>query len=177
MQNGGMLAAVAAAAGFASSENITVDAAFVKQHFPAVAASLSSEGKAEGQKAEHDRLAAIDKLAMPGNEAIIAAHKADMSKTAADAAIAIVEAEKDARSKQLAALKTDDEQVKVRSEPANPAAGASKPSTEGLSGEALHKAEWAGNPDLAREFSSEAAYLSFRKMQSEGRVKIKSNAA
>lgn len=185
MKNGGMLAAVAAAAGMASSEDITVDANLIKVHFPEVAAALIGEGKAEGrtegksegQKAEHDRLAAIDKLAMPGNEAIIAAHKADMTKTAADAAIAIVEADKEARSKQLGALKTDDKQVQIRSEPANPGSAASKPSTAGLTGEAKYKAEWAGNPDLAKEFSSEAAYIAFRSMDDAGRIKIKGRAA
>lgn len=190
MSKTGMLAAVSAAvAGAAAGETVTVDASMsadnVKKYFPDVAAALIAEGKTagkaegvtEGQKAEHDRLAAIDKLAMPGNEAIIAAHKADMTKTAADAAIAIVEADKAARASRMEALKTDDRQVQVRSEPANTGAAASKPSTEGLTGEAKYKAEWAGNPDLAKEFSSEAAYITFRTMDDAGRIKIKGRAA
>ncbi|MFT3673555.1 hypothetical protein [Aestuariivirga sp.] len=35
-----------------------------------------------------------------------------------------------------------------------------------------HKEEWATDANLRKEFSSEAAYLCFRKMQDEGRVRI-----
>jgi signal peptide peptidase SppA len=49
---------------------------------------------AEGASAERDRLSAIDAQALPGHEKLIANMKADPGKTAGDAAMAIVQAEK-----------------------------------------------------------------------------------
>lgn len=168
MTNSGMLAAVATAAGVTAAEPITVDAAFMAQHFPETARAL----RAEGAEAERTRMLGIEKVALPGHEAIIAAHKADGSKTPADAAMAIIAAENATRGKMLAALDADEKLMKgLRSEPANGLEPA-RNSTEGLSGEALWKAEFAKDPALAKEFSSEAAYCSYRKMQDSGRVKI-----
>ena len=109
MTKSALLASVAAAAGLsAESGDITVDAGFVKKHFPDVASALISEGKAEGLKAgadaERTRIAGIEAAALPGHEKIIAAHKADPSKSPADAAMAIIAAENAARGSQKAAL-------------------------------------------------------------------------
>ena len=92
MSKNGLLAAVALAAGLddEKTKTITVDAAFIKQNFAAVAAQLANEGA----DAEVARITAIDAAAMPGHEAIITAHKADRTKTAGDAALAINAAEK-----------------------------------------------------------------------------------
>lgn len=92
MNKNGMIAAVAAAAGLGApqAEDLSVDAGFIAQHFPDTAKAL----REEGAEAEHQRLAAIDAAHMPGHEAIITAHKADRGKSGADAALAVIGAEK-----------------------------------------------------------------------------------
>lgn len=159
-----MMAAVAAAAGIDETP-VEMTAALVKQHFPAIAAELQTEGA----RAERDRIAGIEKAALPGHEAIIAAHKADASKTAADAALAIIAAERDTRGKQLKGLDADEEKLKgLRSEPAN---GTEKPAVI-PEGEAKWKADYAGSAELRAEFQNETAYLAFKRADARGAVKI-----
>ncbi len=196
MSKTGMLAAVsAAAAGVAASAGeITVDAASVKKYFPDVAAALIAEGKAEaksgaqadtdaahkaGAAAERERIIAIEQAALPGHEALVAAHKADGSKSAGDLALAIVAAEKATRAGQLAALDADEKGVKVPTQPANPAAAApGKAALEGKEGVDKYKAEWSADPKLADEFTNFEAYAALRSMEEQGRVKVyKSRAA
>jgi hypothetical protein len=183
MTKSALLASVAAAAGLsAESGDITVDAGFIKKHFPDVASALISEGKAEGAKtgadAERARIAGIEAAALPGHEAIIKAHKDDPSKSPADAAMAVLNAEKAVRAGQLAALDKDEKQVKVGSEPANPApASTSAAKPEGLEGEAAWKVEFAGSKSLQAEFGTEAAYVALRRAEANGRVKRLKNRA
>lgn len=92
----------------------------LKEHRPdlvaAIEAPAAEKGKEEGTAAgikagtdaERDRIAAIDALALPGHEALIAAMKAD-GTPAADAATKIIAAEKEARGKALSGLKKDEE--------------------------------------------------------------------
>jgi hypothetical protein len=114
MKKNGMLAAVALAAGItdgpeaALPEGFTVTASFVKSHFAAVASELV----AEGAWAERTRIASIEQVVMPGHDAIIKAHKADGSKTAADAAFAIINAENAARAKMQGGLEVDEQRLK-----------------------------------------------------------------
>ncbi len=114
MKKNGMLAAVALAAGVmdeanqALPEGFAVTASFMKSHFSAVAAELVSEGAV----AERARIAGIEQAAMPGHDAIIKAHKADGSKTAADAALAIITAENAARVKMQGGLDADENKLK-----------------------------------------------------------------
>lgn len=106
MSKSGMMAAVAAAAGLGTAEveNLTIDAKMIATHFPEAAAALRDEGA----EAEHNRIAAIEAAHMPGHDAVIAAHKADRSKTGADAAQAVIAAEK-VRLAGLKASLADDE--------------------------------------------------------------------
>lgn len=109
MSKNGMMAAVAAAAGLGEdqAESLKIDAGFIAAHFPDVASAL----REEGARAEQDRLAGIDAAAMPGHEAIIAAHKADRGKTGGDAALAVLAAER----AKLASAKSslDDDEKKL----------------------------------------------------------------
>lgn len=182
MSKSGMMAAVAAAAGMsadAENDGIVVDAAFVAKNFPDVAAALRAEGHTSGltagATAERERILGIEKAALPGHEAIIAAHKADGSKTPSDAALAVIAAENATRSTMLDGLKADDGKVKIRSEPANGAAApASAPqdAKAGKTGEDLWKAEFAESADLKTEFGSEKSYLAFKRAEASGQAKI-----
>ena len=168
MSKTGMMAAVAAAAGLSAEAPVEITAATIAEHFPAIATEL----RGEGAKAERERILGIEKAGLPGHEKIIAAHKADPAKTPADAAFAVLEAEKSSRGNQLKALDTDEQSVKgLRSEPAN---GTEKPANPlaGLSGEALWKAEFAGSADLQAEFTNEASYVAFKRADSKGLARI-----
>lgn len=70
---------------------------------PDVLASI----QAEGANAERARIQAIEATALPGHEKLIAAMKADGKSTAADAALAILAAEKTSRQAAAAALASD----------------------------------------------------------------------
>ena len=109
MSKSGMMAAVAQAAGLGENvENFNVTPETVAQHFPDVAKALRDEGA----KAEFDRIQSIEKAAMPGHEALIAACKADRNKTGADAAMAVIAAENEQRGKVLAKLERDEQGLK-----------------------------------------------------------------
>jgi phage tail sheath gpL-like len=170
MKNLGLTAAVAQAAGLdeKTAETVTVDAAFMKQYFPEVAASLVSEGKA----AETARIAGIEQAFMPGHEAIIKAHKADPAKTPADAMAAVIAAENGLRSAAAAALVTDETQVRgLRSETANPALPEKK--AEAVpEGEEKWKAEWAtGAPRAEHGYVNEEHFLADKRAEARGAVK------
>lgn len=143
MKNG-MMAAVAAAAGLGETqaESLTVDAKFIAANFPDVAKEL----REEGAQAEHDRIAAIEAANMPGHDAIIAAHKADRSKSGADAAMAVIAAERSKLAAMNASFEEDEKRL------AGLKSGATAPAAETQS----------GNPVMAaREISARAqAYVS-----------------
>jgi hypothetical protein len=110
MSKSGMLAAVALAAGVAAENQGTfvLTAAVIKEHFSAVAAELVQEGAV----AEQARIAGIEAAAMPGHEALIKAHKADATKTPADAALAVINAENANRAAMMNALVDDEKKLK-----------------------------------------------------------------
>lgn len=175
MHKSAMLAAVAAAATGGALEgagDIKIDAGFIKEHLPDVAAVLVAEGSA----AERARIAGIEQAALPGHEAIIKAHKDDPTKTAADAAMAIIAAENATRGGRMAALEADEDKVKIRSEPANPAHPAA-PSASAPEGEAKWKADYAADAKLQAEFGGEANYLALKRAESSGLVRRLKNRA
>jgi hypothetical protein len=173
MSNQGMLAAVAAAAGQPAdeAEKITVDAAFVAKHFPETAKALREEGAV----AENARITGIEKAAVPGHEAIIAAHKADRAKTPGDAALAVIAAQNAARAGHLSNLNKDEDQLKgLRSEPSNgPDRGKDPKAADasGLVGEAKWKAEWDGSAELQATHRTQAEYLALKRAEASGQVK------
>lgn len=170
----GLLAAVASAAGMGTDAegDVTVTAALIAQHFPDIAAGF----RAEGADNEHRRLMGIEQAMLPGHKAIIEAHKADRSKTPADAAHAVIAAENTARGRHAAALEQDEKQVKgLRSEPANGLVQPETPAGHGLSGEAKWKAEFNASAPLQDEFKTEARYVAFKTAAAAGRVRILNN--
>lgn len=170
MSTNGMMAAIAQAAGVAEEKQaeFVLDAKALKAGFPALAAEL----RAEGANLERERILYIERAALPGHDKIVAEHKADPTKSPADCAMAIIAAERETRGKQLAALDADEAKLKgLRSEPAN-GNDTPKAPVAALEGEAKWKAEWAADPKLHDQFSGENAYLSLRKMEDEGRVKV-----
>jgi signal peptide peptidase SppA len=98
---------------------------------------LANQLRADGAKAERERIQAIEGQAIPGHEALIAKLKFDGTSTAGDAAMAVVAAEKSQRQAHAKAT-ADDAPIPVpaAAPPAAPAAADDK-SREDLHKEAL----------------------------------------
>ncbi|HET7552191.1 MAG TPA: S49 family peptidase [Gemmatimonadaceae bacterium] len=77
----------------------------------AAAEAARAEGRTEGATAERARLAAIDAVAIPGHEALVAAARADSNATADTLARQILEAEQGTRANRLAALRGDEQNL------------------------------------------------------------------
>lgn len=127
------LAAVVAAAAGGDGTTTPEASATTLQSLQQSHPSVYAEALALGATAERTRIAGIEAQSLPGHEAIITAHKADGTKTAADTAMAIVTAEKGLRSNQLTSLSADEATVAgLRNAPittANEPAAASRAST------------------------------------------------
>ena len=78
-----------------------------REQLAAEAPDVLAAIRQEGASAERERIQAIEATAIPGHEALISALKFDGKSTAGDAALAIVAAEKKARSAQAVALASD----------------------------------------------------------------------
>ena len=96
-------------------------AAFVAEHAEA-AAVLRSEGAA----AERDRIAAVRAQSMPGHEALIDRLAADGKTSGPEAAVQVLAAEREARTRVIA-RRNDDVPDPVRQVEADPKADAEKP--------------------------------------------------
>lgn len=108
---------------------------------------------------EAQRLAAIDALALPGHETLVAKLKADASVTPDQAAIRIATAEKARRTppKPTAAIL-----------PFRRFASTAAMSTE----MAAWRSEWSGNAALQQEFADADVYAHYRWAVATGRTKI-----
>lgn len=78
-----------------------------REQLAAEAPDVLAAIRLEGATAERERIQAIEATAIPGHEALIASLKFDGKSTAGDAALAIVAAEKKARTANAAALASD----------------------------------------------------------------------
>lgn len=170
MTTPGMMAAVATAAGLKIEEGtkVEVTAAFISQHFPAVAADLTKAGA----KAEQDRISGIEAFALPGHEKIIAAHKADPTKTPLDAGLAVAAAQRAVLTNANTALDDDEKKVKgLRSEANAGFEPAPKKPGDGLEGEAKWKAEYDSSAKLQAEFLTQGDYVALMRAESKGQVR------
>lgn len=89
--------------------DITIES--VKAEHPDVAQALHAEGFAAGQTAELNRLRDVQAQSMPGHEALINELMFDGKTTGADAAKAVLAAERGKRNVALAALQDDAQDV------------------------------------------------------------------
>lgn len=169
MSKTGLMAAVALAVGLdeKTAETVKIDAGFMKQYFPEVAAAL----RTEGAELETARIAGIEACAIDGVAHVIKAHKADRSKTPGDCALAVIQEQQKPEFKALAALKADEEKVTgLRSETANSKVPEKK--AEAVEDEAKWKAEWAtGKPKAEHGYVNEAQFLADKRAEARGAVK------
>ena len=110
-----LLSAVAAAA--AGTETAVKPAALTATSLKSDHPAVFAEVFAAGAEHESQRIAGIEAAALPGHDKVIAAHKADRGKTPADAALAVLNAERGLRAVQAQSLDADEQKLKgLRSE-------------------------------------------------------------
>lgn len=155
----------------AAPATLTSSAALIAA-YPQLCAELQTASRTEGATAERARIEAIDKLARPGREKLIADAKADPAMTADKTAIAILAADDAAKDAQLAGIKSvETEGSKVK--PAPHAGGTSEQPAK-LTGTTPDewKAEFAGSKELQAEFASAGDYVAFKQAEAAGKVRI-----
>lgn len=133
--------------------------------------SLVAEAVAGAAKAERDRILGIQSLSMPGREAMLKAFVEDGKSTKAEAAVAILDAEKARGTNMLTALAADGGKGPApapAAQPPEPAAAEDKT----LPVEERCKAAWDRDPKIRAEFGSLGRYTAFRRAEESGQVKI-----
>ena len=94
-------------AGVAQPKPIGAAMPITREQLAAEAPDVLAAIQAEGASAERERIQSIEAQAIPGHEALIASLKFDGKSTAGDAAMAVLAAEKQARTTQAAKLAGD----------------------------------------------------------------------
>ncbi len=123
--------------------------------------------RAEAITAERERIAAIEALAIPGHDALIAQLKAE-GATADEAALKIIGAEKQARQSALAAI---EKSGSVAVPPAEGQGGSGVDPSAPLEDRA--RAEFDRDADLRAEFGGRfEPYLAYRKSIDQGRARV-----
>lgn len=141
---------------------------------PELLQSILAEGHTAGATAERARIQGIEAQAMPGHQALIDALKFDGKSTGADAAMAIVAAEKAQRGAQAAAMAADAPAplAQIPAPAVQTTAAARDAATEGLPVEDRCKAKYDASADLRKEFGSLAAFTAFTRAEEAGNARI-----
>jgi len=128
-----------------------------------------AQAKTEGATAEQLRIKGVREQSVPGHEALIENMALDGKSTAADAALAIVAAEKTLRATTLTNIQQNAAPIIPPVDGENLTATGKK---ETGTIEEMAQAAWDKSEDVRDEFRSFGAYLAFRKAEKEGRVRI-----
>lgn len=131
-----------------------------------------AQGKKEGAEAERERIQAVEAQTLPGHETLIASLKFDGKTTGAEAAVAILAAERAQRKSALAAMIQDAPPVIP---PDNPPAvnGKSSADEDQRPLDVRAKEAWDNDKKLRAEFGDNFdAYLAFEKANEAGKVRI-----
>lgn len=127
------------------------------------------KGYNAGGEAERNRIASVEAQCLVGHEALIAQLKADGKTTGEQAAIAVLNAEKEKRKTRMQVL--EDSAIKPVS-PSNTDAQQFSGVDPNASVEERAKAEWDKKPDLRTEFGSVQSYTAYLKAMEAGTAKI-----
>jgi hypothetical protein len=145
----------------------------IKSEYPDIANALVSEGKIEGMKegaqAERDRIAAVRAQALPGHERLIEDMVNDGTTTGEQAAVRILQAEKQIRADIKANLDADTKEL-PKVPPSNPPEN--EPKVD-VSTEAGMKAAWEKDKGLREEFGEDfETFKAYQQAEKEGRFKV-----
>lgn len=169
-----------------------ITAAYLEENHPDLVDRFRAEGRAEGKAegleagrekgrkegadAERARIEAIDKMTLPGHEALAAECKADPECSAEQAAVKITQAEMKARTEgknpaHLDKLAADEAQAGQAPAPAS-TDQPTGPSADAPLEERL-KAEWAKDADLRAEFGDNFDQcLAYHQANEAGRARV-----
>lgn len=128
-----------------------------------------SKGFNAGAEAERKRIEAVEAQCLAGHEALIAQLKADGKTTGEQAAIAVLNAEKEKRKTRMQVL--EDSALKPVP-PSNSDAQQFSGIDPNASVEDRAKAEWDKTPALRAEFGSVQSYTAYLKAMEAGTAKI-----
>jgi ATP-dependent Clp protease protease subunit len=145
----------------------------IKSEYPDIAKALANEGKIEGMKegaqAERDRIAAVRAQALPGHERLIEDMVNDGTTTGEQAAVRILQAEKQIRADIKANLDADTKEL-PKVPPSNPPEN--EPKVD-VSTEAGMKAAWEKDKSLREEFGEDfETFKAYQQAEKEGRFKV-----
>lgn len=132
-----------------------------------------SKGFNAGAEAERKRIEAVEAQCLVGHEALIAQFKADGKTTGEQAAIAVLNAEKEKRKTRMQVL--EDSAIKPVT-PSDTDATQFSGIDASLPVEERSKMEWDKDLKLRTEFTSYNSYLAYKKASESGRVRILSKA-
>lgn len=152
------------------AQDMTLDS--IVQQYPAIAESLRLEGAAR----ERARIQSVEEQLISGHETLIQALKFDGKTSGAEAAVKVLAAEKEMRSKMMANLKADAPSLvpmpgihqAEKQEPASP--------EEQLPDEERYEAQWRKDPQVRTEFVSKDAFMAYMKAQANGQVRLLTRA-
>ena len=153
------------------AQDMTMDT-FI-QRYPAMAETL----KMEGAKEERERIQSVEDQLMSGHELLIQSLKFDGKTTGAEAAIKVLAAEKESRTKMLANLKADAPSAVPMPSIHQADKNDSAPDDEELPAEEKYEAQWRKDAKLRAEFGSKEAFMAYMKAQSNGQVRLLRRAA
>jgi signal peptide peptidase SppA len=127
-----------------------------------------------GAEAERQRIQAVEGVVLPGHEALVAELKFDGVTSGPEAAARIIAAERAKLGRMAANLRTDAPNPAPHDASDRSSVGNGRGAAAGDPAdiEAASKNEWATKPELRREFTSEAAYLAFKKAEASGQIRI-----
>jgi len=128
------------------------------------------QGKKEGVESERARIQGVETQLIPGHEKLIAGLKYDGKTTGPEAAVKILEAEKNLRSGIVSNLAAD--AVKPIAQPTPPVVDGEGVDPN-LPVEERAKQRWDKNPKIREEFNNSFnSYLAFLKHEEAGHVRI-----
>lgn len=157
---------------FMAVEKQEITAASLRADYPDACEAVTKEareaaynegllkGREEGRKAEVDRIQSVKAQSIPGHEALIEKLMFDGISTGADAAIQIVQAEKDLRSNAHQSFQASAPDP-VKTPPVEEQEA--KPKADNMTAEEKIKADWDASADLREEFAgSFESYKAFK---------------
>lgn len=149
--------------------NMAITIEQIKAEAPDVAEALRAEGVTAGATAERERIQAVFGQSMAGHEDLIQTLAFDGKTSGAEAAVAVLGAEKTLRITALAARRED--APKAAPHAAAPSAPVVAEDAS-LPLEERAKATWEADANLRKEFGKFDTYFAYAKAHDSGSVKI-----
>ncbi|MGE0289674.1 MAG: S49 family peptidase [Bradyrhizobium sp.] len=155
------------ASGAPAAEQPVITREYLEANHADLMSAILSEGKTAGATAERERIQSVLAQSLPGHEALVNTLAFDGKTTGAEAAVAVLNAERGARKDTLAGLRADSPKPLPQPAGDDAAAEATLPIEERC------KAKWDRSAELRAEFNNNfGTYLAFTKAEEAGTVRV-----